>query len=421
MASSTPPSPYRKWLCTDAPQYVHLKTATAVSHTEHLFSNVPLVTKINKWWDELWKASFKGITSNGNVIPNLYPKTDHGIPIVEIVQAANGVIAAATEEERKRLLLAVDAPERRAWSNPEIYVHRFGVRLDESSENVQQAVLHVLKTTLSERGYKKAVNATLINHFLGTLHNAPAVLNRWSYNFMIFGQPSQTDDWSFSLYGHHLCLNIAILRGSQIVLTPTFTGAEPNVIDSGPWTGTRILVEEERLGLAFMQQLGPERQKAAQLFTDIDGPNFATEFAAIFPTCPSGCRWNPADQRQICGAFQDNRIVPYEGACLAGINKPLQDLLLKLVEEFVLYLPDEARRERLQQVASHMSETYFCWIGGFGDEDAFYYRIQSPVIICEFDHHSGVFLTNDKPQKFHIHTVVRSPNGGDYGHALRSS
>lgn len=41
-------------------------------------------------------------------------------------------------------------------------------------------------------------------------------------------------------------------------------------------------------------------------------------------------------------------------------------------------------------------------------------------VIIEFDHHSGVFLTNGEPAKFHIHTLLRTPNGGDYGTALRS-
>jgi hypothetical protein len=49
------------------------------------------------------------------------------------------------------------------------------------------------------------------------------------------------------------------------------------------------------------------------------------------------------------------------------------------------------------------------------DESPFYYRIQSPVLIIEFDHHAGVFLGNPTPEKFHIHTLVRTPNGNDYG------
>lgn len=65
-----------------------------------------------------------------------------------------------------------------------------------------------------------------------------------------------------------------------------------------------------------------------------------------------------------------------------------------------------------------MDETYFCWIGGYGDHDPFYYRIQNPVVLLEFDHHSGVFLTNEEPAKYHIHTITRMPNGNDYGQEL---
>ena len=37
------------------------------------------------------------------------------------------------------------------------------------------------------------------------------------------------------------------------------------------------------------------------------------------------------------------------------------------------------------------------------------------MIFIEFDHHAGVFLTNAEPAKFHVHTIVRTPNGNDYG------
>jgi len=36
-------------------------------------------------------------------------------------------------------------------------------------------------------------------------------------------------------------------------------------------------------------------------------------------------------------------------------------------------------------------------------------------VMIEFDHHSGVYLTNERPEKFHVHTLVRTPNGNDYG------
>ena len=45
-------------------------------------------------------------------------------------------------------------------------------------------------------------------------------------------------------------------------------------------------------------------------------------------------------------------------------------------------------------------------------------RIHSPVILVEFDHHPGYGFVSDDPYKMHIHTMVRTPNGNDYGKAL---
>jgi hypothetical protein len=77
--------------------------------------------------------------------------------------------------------------------------------------------------------------------------------------------------------------------------------------------------------------------------------------------------------------------------------------ILDLAEQFLSYLPDSPRAARLSQFESQMSNTHFAWIGGYGDEDQFYYKIHSPMVVIEFDHDSSVFLTNTEPAKCHIH------------------
>lgn len=95
-----------------------------------------------------------------------------------------------------------------------------------------------------------------------------------------------------------------------------------------------------------------------------------------------------------------------------------QEILLQAIAAFLVLLPPGPFESRMRQIRNALHETYFSWIGGFSDTDAFYYRIQSPVVMVEFDHHSGVFLLNEKPGKYHVHTIVRTPNGGDYGKEL---
>lgn len=123
-------------------------------------------------------------------------------------------------------------------------------------------------------------------------------------------------------------------------------------------------------------------------------------------------------QRHLAGAFQDNRIIPYEGVNTKNLTEEQRQLVLAIAGVYFELLPEGPHSYRLRQVQKHLDNTHFCWIGGFGPEDAFYYRIQNPVMLLEFDHHSGVFLTNEEPQKYHIHTIQRMPNGNDYGREL---
>ncbi len=72
----------------------------------------------------------------------------------------------------------------------------------------------------------------------------------------------------------------------------------------------------------------------------------------------------------------------------------------------------------MAEVERHLDRTYFAWMGGSGPDAAFYYRIHSPVVLIKFDHLAGVAFDNDQPTRRHIHTVVRTPNGNDYGRDL---
>jgi hypothetical protein len=125
-----------------------------------------------------------------------------------------------------------------------------------------------------------------------------------------------------------------------------------------------------------------------------------------------------ADELVLAGAYQDNPVIAYEGPCAARFDTLQHRRLMDLVAAYLAYLPEGPRAARMSDFERHLDETHFCWIGGLGEEDPFYYRIQGPVLLIEFDHHAGVFLGNPTPQRFHVHTVVRTPNGNDYGMAV---
>lgn len=321
----------------------------------------------------------------GNVREGLFELEDMGIDIDSICNTTNDVLDKMTPEQRQRVQYPLNAREWRCWSNPEFLLRPFGLRLEDLPEDLAAAILSIPQASYSPEGYQKALAAMRINHFLGQCCDVPKIMNQHSYNFLLFGAPSTTRAWGWMLYGHHLCVN-AFFQGAHMVVSPTFTGAEPNIIDAGPWAGTAILHTEGDLGLQLMQSLPQSAKDTAQTFRAMKEPGMlrSGDFHAADLKLD---RWNQDDQRHLCGAFRDNRVVPYEGVAVGEMTAEQRRLVLEIVEQFTLYLPASARAKRTAQVERHFDETFFSWIGGYGDEDPFYYRIQSPVIICEFDHH----------------------------------
>ena len=126
----------------------------------------------------------------------------------------------------------------------------------------------------------------------------------------------------------------------------------------------------------------------------------------------------PVDGRHLGGAGQDNRVIPYEGVCAAELTPGQRAGLLALSDTFTRRLPDGPAHHRRRAIAARLEETYFAWIGAAEDEDPCHFRVHSPVVLAEHDNHPGVFLDLDRPQPFHVHTVVRAPNGNDYGKDL---
>jgi hypothetical protein len=317
-------------------------------------------------------------------------------------EATGHLLELVSEQERAVLCYPIDAREWRRWNNGEMYLHKVGLRLEEVSVSIRNAIIGIVHASLSAQGFEKVRDVMRLNAFLGDLVHAPRILNEWSYNFSLFGTPSTVEPWGWNLFGHHLALNCLVL-GEQMVLSPTFLGAEPNFADTGPFAGTRLFQDEENIGLELMQSLSPTLQQQAVIYKQMKDP-----------AMPPG-RWHPGDQRHLGGMHQDNRIIPYEGAHVAEFLASQRQCLLNLIAAYLTPLPSGPLSARMEEIERHLDETHFCWIGSYDDVHPFYYRIQSPVVMIEFDHHSGVFLANKEPEKFHVHTIVRTPNGNDYG------
>jgi hypothetical protein len=345
---------------------------------------------------------FKGITTDGNIIPGLFALQPEFAPTREILEAVSALLTRLSPEQKKAVCLPIESRERELWQNSIARYEDYGLRLDETSSILQEAAMAVVRASLSAAGYEKTRNLMKLNAFLGELVGAPRLLGEWCYQLHIFGEPSLTEPWGWQLSGHHLVITCFIL-GEQMTLTPTFMGAEPRYVDKGKYAGIVAFEDEERLGLQFARNLSAEQRRKA-VFSDTLLPD----------RLPPG-RHQGADGMSFGGRHKSNAIIPYEGICAAELRPQQRQALLDLTQCYLSTLPAGPLAARMNDVERHLSQTHFCWAGGMGEETAFYYRVQSPVVMIEFDHHKGVVLNNPEPEKFHVHTIVRTPNGNDYG------
>jgi hypothetical protein len=404
---------YRDYLYpVDHEHVADFRNLDARAYAEFRLRAVHVLRESIEGWKPLLESPFVGITTDGVVRPGLFgheePASDEYAPTSAMVAAADRVLASLDADLRERYRYPIDAIEWRQWSNPEVLVFDNGLRLDEIDEMQRGAILDLMGVSLGSEGFELLRMAMRLNGLIGELTELPLVMNEFSYHASLFGEPSETEPWGWQLYGHHVGMNVVVV-GNRMVVSPVFLGAEPTYADAGPLSGHTAFSVRHALALELVASLTAAQLAIARAFETMRSAQM-----------PEG-RLHPLDERHLAGAFADNRVVPYEGVRVAELEPGSQDLVLRIVDDFLALLPDGPRRARLREVTRYLDETYLTWIGGSEVTTPFYFRIQSPVILVEFDHHSGVWLSNDLPATFHTHTTMRTPNGNDYGYAIRGA
>ncbi len=341
---------------------------------------------------------YVGVTTSAGVVSGMFPVEATGVSTAPISSAAERFLASLTRAQQIKTVFAVDDPEWRRWSNVDngIYV-RQGISLEEMTSEQRDAAFDLVRESLSAKGLQLSLDIMKTDQTLREINNDELRYGEQKYFFTLMGLPSPTEPWGWQLDGHHLIVNFFVLR-DQVVMTPVFVGGEPVVTESGKYAGNAILQDEQNDALALLQSLNEEQRKAAIL-----GVDKSRDFL-------------------VAGAGRDNLLIDYAGVRASSLDPDQKLALLALVNLFVGNLRDEHARIKLDQVQLHLNDTYFAWIGE-GDANAvFYYRIQSPVILIEFDHQGPIGMQGQLPPgvptRQHIHAIVRTPNGNDYGKDL---
>lgn len=341
---------------------------------------------------------FVGVQASLGRVDGLFPLRATGVSTKPIQEAAASFLAALTPEQRDRTQYPIDDSEWRRWSNVDAGIYqRQGVSFREMSTPQRAAARALLSASLSVEGLALTDAVRRTDQTLAEINSDPETFDEQLYFLTVMGDPSPSAPWGWQLDGHHLVINYFVL-GDQVVMTPSFFGGEPIHTTTGKYAGNVLLQKEQDLGLELAQSLTTDQAEAAILSSRKTRENLQA------------------------GANEDNLVLDYSGVQVSTFSGEQRQLLVDLVALFVNNLPPGHAKVRMDEVLAHLDATWFAWVGPRTDDAVFYYRIHSPVLLIEFDHQApvGTRKLNRSRQatRDHIHVIIRTPNGNDYGKDL---
>lgn len=343
------------------------------------------------------KEPYVGIVIEDSNSTDLFKIHSTGVSTLPIQKAAESFLNSLSPSQLQRTTFAIGDEEWRKWCNVDNGIYdRQGVSLKELTEIQKKDAFKLIQESLSAKGLQLSKDIMKTDQTLKELNNGSLDYDEELYFLTIMGQPSSTEPWGWQIDGHHLVINYFILR-DQVVMSPVFMGGEPIITTSGKYKGNTLFQDEQNFGLALMQSLTQEQQKEATISNIKTGNNNVAE------------------------ANKDNLTLNYQGLQVSKFSNVQKEKLLDLVYLYISNIREGHDKVKMEEVTAHIDNTWFSWVGDTSEDAVFYYRIHSPVVLIEFDHQRVVGVPNaddGKPSKNHIHTVVRTPNGNDYGKDL---
>ena len=339
---------------------------------------------------------YEGIITSKGIEKGLFSVQTTGVTTKPVKTAAERFLKSLTKLQRAKIQFRIEDNEWQKWSNIDNGLYqRQGVSIKEMSQTQRELAFQLMERALSAKGLQLSKDIMKTDQTLRELNNGDPIYDENLYFFTVMGTPSMNEPWGWQIDGHHLVINYFIL-GDQVVMTPVFMGGEPIITTSGKYNGNRIFQDEQNIGLHFMQSLSSEQQTQATMSPEKNGNSIQAQ------------------------ASSDNKTIDFEGLISSKLTEVQKEELLGLINQYISNMEDGHAKVTMDDIKKHLNETWFSWIGKSDDDAVFYYRIHSPVILIEFDHQNPVGIKGSEhgPTRNHIHSIVRTPNGNDYGKDL---
>ncbi len=281
-----------------------------------------------------------------------------------MADAADAFLTSLTPEQKAKCSYEFDDKERTNWifvpmQDKEKHPTRKGLRIEEMNQDQHNAVLNLLKTGTSERGFKQATSIMSLETILHEVEkNGTNVRSPGWYFLTIFGKPSRTGKWGWRIEGHHLSLNFTIVDGQVQSATPAFFGANPAEVQFGDKKGDRVLKDVEDLARDLFNSLDDGQQKEAL---------------------------QPKHFGELTQHQPQEKVGPAIGISAADMSEKQRGILEQLLKAYTGRMPETigaAQWQALQDAG--FKKIYFAWTGSTRTGEGHTYRIQGPTFIVQF-------------------------------------
>lgn len=286
-------------------------------------------------------------------------------------QAAGVFLQTLAPEKRRRAMFPFDSPERFNWHY--IPRRREGLPLKDMTTEERADAHLLLRSALSEAGYRKVVDIMRLEEVLRQTEFFPFSRDPENYAFTVFSTAGAPFPLGWRVEGHHLSLNFTIVNDRHGAVTPAFMGAHPAEVRAGPLKGLRALAQEQDLAFELMRHLDPSQRRKVLLATRSLGDI-------------------------VSGPGRSGELKLPVGLPLAEMTPAQRDGTMRLLQEYVRNMRDDIAEAQLRSVyEAGIDKLHFAWAGGPERGQAHYYRLHGPTLLIEYD--------NTRNDANHIHSV----------------
>ena len=290
--------------------------------------------------------------------------------------------------QRSAAVFPFDAAERFAWDyrpGP-----RQGLSLGDMRSPQRETALAIVSAAMSDRGATEVRDIIALEPILGALEQQrgrdgtrrdPG--RSW---FAGFGDPDAASPWGWRIGGHHVAIHSTVVGDRVVGAAPSFLGANPATVPSGPLAGHRAIEGEEGLARALLAGLSSEQRQVA-IIDPVAPPDILSGIGrrADLAEIPAGIRYDQLD-----------------GAQQADLERLIRHYLERSAPDVAASKWERVRDGGLESLT-------FAWAGPDEPGRGHYYAIRGPSLLIEYD--------NTQDGANHIHSVWRDPTN-DWGEDL---